>query len=283
MQSETLKPCPVCGDEPKWRGSRHDYAAGIYRLQCLGETHLFQAYGASEEKCIAAWNNRAPTQPADSAGLVERLKYCDEHGIFKAVEDRMSASYDEAVHHIAAQDAEIARLREVLEFLADKADNDALVRELEALASKATKGPWSVFYYDAGDKDNCPSIQAPDSEDCAVIHWDGFKQEYWTSANGDQRQIDANAAMICLLRNSLPTILAALRTPQPDETETLRAEVARLREALGVADAAIKEMFRYYDGGETRGSYDGKPERNQLRKAGYATTAALKGTDHGRG
>ncbi len=70
---------------------------------------------------------------------------------------------------------------------------------------------------------------------------------------------------------------------QPDETETLRAEVARLREALGVADAAIKEMFRYYDGGETRGSYDGKPERNQLRKAGYATTAALKGTDHGRG
>ena len=78
-------------------------------------------------------------------------------------------------------------------------------------------------------------------------------------------------------------ILAALRTPQPDETETLRAEVARLREALGVADDAIKEMFRYYDGGETRGSYDGKPERNQLRKAGYATTAALKGTDHGRG
>lgn len=71
--------------------------------------------------------------------------------------------------------------------------------------------------------------------------------------------------------------------PQPDVTETLRAEVARLREALGVADAAIKEMFRYYDGGETRGSYDGKPERNQLRKAGYATTAALKGTDYGRG
>ena len=42
--------------------------------------------------------------------------------------------------------------------------------------------------------------------------------------------------------------VAALRTPQPDETETLRAEVERLREALGVADDAIKEMFRYYDG-----------------------------------
>lgn len=58
-----LLPCPVCGDKPKWRGSRHDYAAGIYRLQCLGETHLFQAYGASEEKCIAAWNARPPLTP----------------------------------------------------------------------------------------------------------------------------------------------------------------------------------------------------------------------------
>lgn len=52
-------------------------------------------------------------------------------------------------------------------------------------------------------------------------------------------------------------------------------------EALEKADAAIREMFRYYYGGETRGSYDGNPERAQLRKAGYATTkalAALKGS-----
>ncbi|MBS87184.1 MAG: hypothetical protein CL858_29555 [Cupriavidus sp.] len=53
-------------------------------------------------------------------------------------------------------------------------------------------------------------------------------------------------------------------------------EIARLREALGVADAAIKEWFRYLHGGEMRGSYDGKPEREQLRKAGYVTTAALQ-------
>ena len=59
-------------------------------------------------------------------------------------------------------------------------------------------------------------------------------------------------------------------------------EIARLREALGVADAAIKEWFRYLHGGEMRGSYDGKPEREQLRKAGYVTTAALQHKDpHG--
>ena len=60
----------------------------------------------------------APAPPAESAGLVERLKYCDEHGIFKAVEDRMSASYDEAAHHIAAQDAEIARKDAALKWIA---------------------------------------------------------------------------------------------------------------------------------------------------------------------
>lgn len=57
--------------------------------------------------------------------------------------------------------------------------------------------------------------------------------------------------------------------------EAQAEDLARIRGALVIADAAIAEMFRYFDGGETRGSYDGKPERNQLRKAGYVTRAAL--------
>lgn len=64
--------------------------------------------------------------------------------------------------------------------------------------------------------------------------------------------------------------------------EELSQGEARLREALEVCDDAIREMFRYYDGGETRGSYDGKPERAQLRKAGYAARAAImKEARHG--
>ena len=61
-----------------------------------------------------------------------------------------------------------------------------------------------------------------------------------------------------------------------DTMDEAADEIVRLREALGVADAAIKEWFRYLHGGEMRGSYDGKPEREQLRKAGYVTTAALQ-------
>lgn len=67
---------------------------------------------------------------------------------------------------------------------------------------------------------------------------------------------------------------------QDERIARLREERRRLVEALKVADDAIKEMFRYYDGGETRGSYDGKPERAQLRKAGYATRAMIAALQH---
>lgn len=65
-----LKPCPFCGEQPKWRGTRSDYVRGIYRLQCLGETHLIQSYGPDEARCIAAWNTRAiaDTPPPAAAG-----------------------------------------------------------------------------------------------------------------------------------------------------------------------------------------------------------------------
>lgn len=59
------------------------------------------------------------------------------------------------------------------------------------------------------------------------------------------------------------------------ERDALKAEVERKDGALRIADDAIAEYVRYLDGGELRGSYDGKPEREGLRKAGYALRAAL--------
>jgi hypothetical protein len=59
----------------------------------------------------------------------------------------------------------------------------------------------------------------------------------------------------------------------PDGPEAAE-EIARLREALKVAEDAINEQFRYWDGGETRGSYDGKPERHGLRRAQAIARAA---------
>lgn len=69
-------------------------------------------------------------------------------------------------------------------------------------------------------------------------------------------------------------LLAELQRSERD-CAALRKAAEGMAEALAIADDAIREMFRYYDGGETRGSYDGRPERNQLRKAGYVTRTAL--------
>lgn len=70
-------------------------------------------------------------------------------------------------------------------------------------------------------------------------------------------------------------------------TEALRAAEERekaLREVLVVTEGAIAEYYRYWTGGETRGSYDGKPERAGLWKAQQiarqAIAAALKEQPH---
>lgn len=86
-----------------------------------------------------------------------------------------------------------------------------------------TPGPWGVIYYDAGDQDHydhngpCPLIAAPEDQDCAIVHWDGFKQKFWSSANGDQKQIEANADLIAAAPELHSALAAAL-----DEIERLR-------------------------------------------------------------
>ena len=110
-----------------------------------------------------------------------------------------------------------------------------MIEELKALAEKATPGPWRVIDYDCGDCDYydhngpCPSIQASDEQDCAIVHWDGFKQQYWSAANGNQQQIEANAALIVALVNNLPAILSALS-------------------AVPVAKEALGEAIDVFDG-----------------------------------
>lgn len=78
-------------------------------------------------------------------------------------------------------------------------------------------------------------------------------------------------------------VLAVLQIAHESEV-MMQAKVDRLVYALSVAEKAIAEYYRYWTGGETRGSYDGKPERAGLWKAqaeARATLAALKDRTHG--
>ena len=85
---------------------------------------------------------------------------------------------------------------------------DDIKRDREA----GTPGVWSVCEYDGGDVDHwaaMPSVQAEDKYDCAIVHWDGFTQRFWRSANGDC-QIHANARRIARVPAMEAAILAAV-------------------------------------------------------------------------
>jgi hypothetical protein len=62
-------------------------------------------------------------------------------------------------------------------------------------------------------------------------------------------------------------------TPLYTHAPTERERV--LLEALKAAESAIAEYYRYWTGGETRGSYDGKPERAGLWEAQRKARAAI--------
>jgi hypothetical protein len=90
-----------------------------------------------------------------------------------------------------------------------------------------TPGPWSVCIDDDGNPlSGRPSVQAPEYCDCAVVHWDGFVQEYWRSARGD-KEIQANARFIAWSRDAVPALAARL------------AEVEAERDALAADGAGV--------------------------------------------
>lgn len=57
--------------------------------------------------------------------------------------------------------------------------------------------------------------------------------------------------------------------------ERLEEKIGSLETALRTTESAIAEFHRYWHGGETRGSYDGRPERDGLWKALYAARSTL--------
>lgn len=57
----------------------------------------------------------------------------------------------------------------------------------------------------------------------------------------------------------------------------LEAKLAAAEKALEATHEAISEYYRYQYGGEMRGSYDGKPERDALWKSMYQARAVLGG------
>lgn len=113
---------------------------------------------------------------------------------------------------------------------------DTSPEAIAALLDGVTPGPWNVCNYDAGDctwydhNGPCPSVQASEDLDCAIVHWDGFKQKYWSACNGDNRQIQANARFIAAARELVPALAA--------ERDEARALLALISTKQGIGHAA---------------------------------------------
>ena len=121
--------------------------------------------------------------------------------------------------------------------MTDKADNDAMVRELETLISETKSEQDDIEYYSGG-----------------------------STVNQSEKRLTAK------FLEHHETILAALRTPQLDETET-RAEVVRLN---GKLLDIKRRCLRHPD--------DTPEDDTRDKRIAYTIASeALKGTDHGRG
>jgi hypothetical protein len=71
---------------------------------------------------------------------------------------------------------------------------------------KHTPGPWRIVIDDDGNPLSGRPMVAPAPElDCAIVHWDGFKQTFWESARGE-KEMHANARLIA----AAPDLLEAL-------------------------------------------------------------------------
>ena len=72
--------------------------------------------------------------------------------------------------------------------------------------TKPTPGPWRIVIDDDGNPlSGRPMIAAAPELDCAIVHWDGFEQEFWESARG-KKEMHANARLIA----AAPDLLEAL-------------------------------------------------------------------------
>lgn len=99
------------------------------------------------------------------------------------------------------------------------------------MTDKFTPGPWRVVIDDDGGVlSGRPGVFAADELDCAIVHWDGFKQEYWESARGE-KEMHANAALIA----AAPELLQALEAMLEEVAGCYCTSEAQARAAIAKA------------------------------------------------
>ena len=85
--------------------------------------------------------------------------------------------------------------------------------------SKHTPGPWRIIIDDDGNPLSGRLMVAAAPElDCAIVHWDGFAQEFWESARG-KKEMHANARLIAAAPDLLEALERCLNFIENTESE----------------------------------------------------------------
>ena len=195
-----------------------------------------------------AKSDATPT-PAGAGDLVERLRDASDDPYFQmtpGVEEWLKRNWalrEAAASRIEALEAEVARLRMAVR------NDTATIGKYEEHRQKLHAARTTA----EAERDAWRERESETQEALQKIG-----EEF--GIHGGEPRVDG--------------LLRVLREQRTD-LAALKAEVERKNKALREAGEAIAEYFRYLHGGETRGSYDGKPEREGLRKAGYAVSRAL--------
>jgi len=121
------------------------------------------------------------------------------------------------------------------------------IAELEALAAKATPGPWEVEK-DPTQEGNHATLVCTSGKFGKMGTWLLVCFHNWKDASMGGRCIawkeaKTNAALTVALRNNLPAILAALKAQQPDEGVVER--VAELQLASFLAGRGSVKSMQY--------------------------------------
>lgn len=124
----------------------------------------------------------------------------------------------------------------------------SLIDDIKRDREAGTPGPWRIVPYDAGDVSwwsQTPMIDGPEEYDCAVVHWAGFEQQFWQSAHGDRRAIEANARRIARVPQLEAMTLAgeAMAEAATHAAASLVAAISLL-ERGGCKAAPSDKMFR---------------------------------------
>ena len=106
--------------------------------------------------------------------------------------------------------------------------------------AKHTPGPWEIIIDDDGNPlSGRPMVAAAPELDCAIVHWDGFQQQFWESARG-KKEMHANARLIAAAPDLLEALEWALyawdthnRTGDPMQGDWESDAIAAIAKAKG--------------------------------------------------